>query len=326
MKTPRFWYPHKHSITASLLSGLLSPLSSVFKAGTAIRRAIATPYRSHIPVICVGNVVAGGAGKTPTALALARILWGRGHKPVFVTRGYGGRGELVCVDPAKHGIKDVGDEALLLGAYALTWAGSNRYEAIRQAEHNGTVIIMDDGLQNPRINPSTGILVIDGDVGIGNGQIIPAGPLRESFADALKRVSAVIIIGENDQQNLAEKTGDVPVFRARLKPVLSSSFPRTGKFVAFAGIARPQKFYTTASHLGLDIVATQDFPDHHPFTESDIDALRLTAEEQGARLLTTEKDAVRLPANFRDDVVILPVALTFDDPDAEDNLVQLLIT
>ena len=309
MKTPLFWYPHKNNLVAALLSGVLSPLSCVFRAGTALRRATATSYRSHIPVICVGNVVAGGAGKTPTALALARLLWRKGHKPVFVTRGYGGQGNLICVDPAIHTTKDVGDEALLLAAIAPTWASLDRAEAIRQAERNGSVIIM-----------------VDGEVGIGNGHIIPAGPLRESFADALKRVAAVIIIGENDKQNLATKTGDTPVFRAHLKPVLPSGFPRHGKFVAFAGIARPQKFYTTALNFGLDVVATQDFPDHHPFTEADIDGLRLTAEEQGARLLTTEKDVVRLPANFRDEVVVLPVTLTFNEPNAEDRLSRLLFT
>ena len=326
MKTPRFWYPPHNDLAASMLSGLLSPFSYMFKAGTSLRRSFSHPYHSHKPVVCVGNVVAGGAGKTPTALALARILKSKGHRPVFVTRGYGGHEKLVCVDPIQHNADHVGDEALLLATSGPTWVSSNRPAAVRQAENNGTVIIMDDGLQNPTIKPTTGILVIDGEVGIGNGRIIPAGPLRESFADALNRVSAVIIIGDKDRQNLATKIEKKPVFRARLQPILSASFPRNSKFVAFAGIARPQKFYTTARALGLDIVATQDFPDHHPFTLADLDSLRLTAEEHGALLLTTEKDAVRLPPDFRNDVVILPVTLVFDDPDAEARLARLCFT
>ena len=157
------------------------------------------------------------------------------------------------------------------------------------------------------------ILVVDGDVGIGNGHIIPAGPLRENLAQALKRVAAMIIIGDSDSQNLAAKT-KIPVFRARLQPALPSGFQRKGKFVAFAGIGRPEKFYATARALKLKIVATCDFPDHHVFTQADIDGLRLQAEEQGARLLTTEKDAVRLPPDFRAETIILPVRLVFDEP------------
>ena len=326
MKTPRFWYPRKNSIAVSFLSAALSPFSCAFKAGTFLRRTFAQTYRSPVPLVCIGNVVAGGAGKTPTALALAELLRGRGQRPVFVTRGYGGTGKLVCVNRAEHKAQDVGDEALLLAAIAPTWAGRNRVSAIHQAEKNGSIILMDDGLQNPAIKPSAGILVIDGEIGIGNGRIIPAGPLRESFADALKRVSALIIIGANDRQNLATKAGNIPVFRAKIQPVLSAGFPRKGKFVAFAGIARPQKFYDTAQSLGLDIATTLDFPDHHPYTQSDIDTLRLCAEERGALLLTTEKDAVRLPPDFRRDVVILPVTLVFDDPDAGDKLTKLCLS
>ena len=325
MKTPRFWYPHPSDTTASLISDALLPLSLAFKAGTALRRIYAAPYKSRVPVLCVGNVVAGGAGKTPTALALVRILKDRGQKPVFVTRGHGGHGQLTYVDLTHHEAHDVGDEALLLAAAAPTWAGNDRAATIRQAESHGTIILMDDGLQNPHVAPTTSILVIDGDSGLGNERIIPAGPLRESFADAQKRVDAIIIIGERDAQHLAARA-TVPVFRARFEPVLFPGFPREGRFVAFAGIGQPRKFYKTARDLGLDIADTIDFPDHHLFTEADIDALRLRAEELGARLLTTEKDAVRLPADFRAQTLVLPIRLVFDDPRAETEISRLCIS
>jgi len=328
MKTPRFWYPRQDEISSSLLPILLSPFSWVFQMGTLARRIFAKPYRAHIPVICVGNVVAGGAGKTPTCLALAHILRQQGHKPVFVTRGYGGschgRNVTTCVNLAKHSVADVGDEALLLAAMAPTWVGSDRIAAVRQAESHGTIIIMDDGLQNPSILPTSAILVVDGEVGIGNGQIIPVGPLRESLANALEKVVAVILLGESDTQNLAARIKQ-PIFRACLQPDLPLGFPRTGKFVAFAGIARPEKFYTTARNLGLDIADTCDFPDHHVFSFSDIDILRLRAEEQGARLLTTEKDAVRLAPAFRAEILTLPVKLTFNAPGAEPTLLRLVL-
>jgi tetraacyldisaccharide 4'-kinase len=320
MKAPRFWYQEK-----SAMASLLSPLSCLFRAGTMLRRKMAHPYRSHKPVICIGNAVVGGAGKTPTALALARILQEQGHRPVFVTRGYGGktdkRGEAVIVVP-HHTVEDVGDEALLLSRTAPTVVGRDRAAAIRLAEKSGTVIIMDDGMQNPHIAATTYILVADGEVGVGNGRILPAGPLREGMADALQRSAMVIMIGA-DQHNLAAQI-ELPILRARLEPRLPMGFPRHGPFVAFAGIGRPEKFYATARALGLDLIATIDFPDHHLFSEADIDRLRLAAEEKGARLLTTEKDAVRLPLSFRDEPLTLPVELTFTDSGAENRLLGLL--
>jgi len=324
MRTPRFWYPEPEDRMSALKAQMLAPLSCLFRLGAKIRSALAQSYCSRRPVICVGNVVAGGAGKTPTALALAEILKNCGEKPVFVTRGYGGKGELTCVNLAKHGVNEVGDEALLLAACAPTWVARDRVKALQEAEINGSVVIVDDGLQNPYLGPTASILVVDGNVGIGNGRIIPAGPLREPLEDALDRVAAMILIGTCDRQNLAA-LAKVPVFRAHLDPKLALGFPRFGKFVAFAGIARPEKFFATAEGLGLDIAQTKSFPDHHIYSQADIDSLRLEAEEAGARLLTTEKDAVRLPPDFRGEVVILPVRLIFDDPGAEKSIAELLL-
>ena len=324
MKTPRFWYPRPEDRASALKADVLAPLSVLFRVGTFLRRIFAKPYKARVPVVCVGNVVAGGAGKTPTVLALARILKDRGQKPVFVTRGTGGKEILTCVDITRHKATDVGDEALLLAAVAPTWVGRDRVRAVRDAELNSSVIIADDGLQNPNLVPKVSILVVDGDSGLGNGRIIPAGPLREPFANALSRATVMILIGDSDCQNLA-KQAEIPVFRAKLEPKLPIGFPRFGRFVAFAGLARPEKFFETARALKLDIADTHEFSDHYVYRQDDIDTLRLEAEEQGANLLTTEKDAVRLPPDFRAEVVVLPVRLTFSEPGAEKAIADLIL-
>ncbi len=324
MRTPRFWYPQPKDRLSALKAGVLAPLSVFFRIGSFFRRLFANPYKARVPVVCVGNVVAGGAGKTPTALALARILKDRGQKPVFVTRGTGSRGVLTCVNMTGHKVEDVGDEALLLAAVAPTWVCRDRVKAVREAETNGTLIIADDGLQNPNLLPSASILVVDGDAGLGNGHIVPAGPLRETFESAASRATAMVLIGERDAQNLTARA-EIPVFRARLEPKLPLGFPRFERFIAFAGLARPEKFFETARALKLNLAATRDFADHYVYKQEDIDALRLEAEEQGALLLTTEKDAVRLPPDFRADVVVLPVQLTFTEPGAEKALARLIL-
>jgi tetraacyldisaccharide 4'-kinase len=324
MKTPRFWYPKPGDRASTLKAGLLSPFSVFFKAGTALRRSLARPYHSRKPVICIGNAVAGGAGKTPMALALAKILKKRGHNPVFVTRGYGGRGSLTCVDLKRHDVTDVGDEALLLAATAPTWAARDRKKAVRDAEVHGSIILADDGLQNPSLAPAASILVVDGEAGIGNGRIIPAGPLREPFSDALSRATAMVIVGKRDTQKLAAQA-KVPVFYAHLEPDLPKGFSKVGRFVAFAGIGRPEKFYATAKALGLDLAGVRSFPDHHIYRSEDIETLRLDAELRGAHLLTTEKDAVRLPPYFRSEVIVLPVKLVFNHEGDEEKLADLIL-
>lgn len=310
MKAPSFWYQPR-----GRLSRALTPLGAIWKAGAALRRTMASPYKAKVPVICVGNIVAGGSGKTPTALALGRMLRDGGHKPVFVTRGYGGQepGPL-RVDTLVHTAFDVGDEALLLAQVAPTWIGCDRAAAIREAEQYGTHIILDDGLQNPSVRPDVSLLVIDAAVGLGNECLIPAGPLRETLDEALKRIQAVILIGEDDTTGMAARIHH-PVLCARLEAALPENFPRHEKFLAFAGIGRPEKFYELCRHTGLNLMHTRDFPDHHLFSDAELAALQKQAAGLGARLLTTEKDAVRLPPVVRDQVLTLPVRLVFKEPD-----------
>jgi tetraacyldisaccharide 4'-kinase len=308
MKTPLFWYKPR-----SVVGELLAPLSVFYSAGGRLRRALAKPYKAKIPVICVGNVVAGGSGKTPVALALAALLKEAEQKPVFVTRGYGGRqrGPLL-VDPAQHKAGDVGDEALLLARVASTWIGRNRAAAVRAAEGQGTHIILDDGLQNPHVAPAISLLVIDGMAGFGNNKVIPAGPLREPLDEALTRITAAVVVGE-DQYELGLRLR-CPIIRAHLVPVFPDLFPRGNKFLAFAGIGRPKKFFDSCRAAGLKLVKTIPFADHHIFSAAELEALKKDASNRGARLLTTEKDWVRLPDNFRRDVLALPVMLNFEEP------------
>lgn len=307
MKAPAFWYRPR-----GIAAYALAPLGLLWRGGTAIRRLSARPWKAKKPVICIGNLVAGGAGKTPTALAVANILQQNDNIPVFVTRGYGGqlRGPLQA-DPDRHSVYDIGDEALLLSCAAPTFVGRDRAAAIREAERHGTHVILDDGLQNPHVRPDIGLLVIDGETGFGNGLLIPAGPLRETLGEVLPRVKAAIIIGE-DEHNIAKRLS-CPVLRARWQAELPLEFPQVSEFFAFAGIAHPAKFYATCREAGLSLAGTRDFPDHHIFSEAELEELGEAALEAGARLLTTEKDWVRLPRAFRMQVTALPARLVFED-------------
>ncbi len=307
MKAPRFWFQ-----PFGLRAALLAPFGQFYRAGGKFRGITRTPYLARVPVICIGNVVAGGSGKTPVALTLARFLKTKGFRPVFVTRGYGGREKgPLRVDPERHTAADVGDEPLLLARVAPCWIGQDRAAAVREAEKDATHILLDDGLQNPTIVKTSSLLVIDGAVGIGNGQIIPAGPLRETLNDALQRVNAVVMIGE-DATCLTPRLTK-PVICASLKPRLPKNFPRNREFFAFAGIGRPEKFYASCREFGLNIVSTYDFPDHYMFTQKDLSAFAEHARVRKLQLITTEKDWVRLPPNFRARVAVFPVDLVFED-------------
>jgi tetraacyldisaccharide 4'-kinase len=317
MKTPAFWYEER-----GLLAHLLSPLGLFWRAGNALRHAWATPYRAKIPVICVGNIVTGGSGKTPTALALAEMLIASGHKPGFVTRGYGGKNPgPVRVILGRHSAQEVGDEALLLARVAPVWVGHDRAAALKLAEKEVSHVILDDGLQNPSVLPNLSLLVIDGEVGFGNGLVMPAGPLRETYESAMSRITAVVLVG-GDEQRLGVRV-QCPLLRARYEPQLATDFPRGEKFFAFAGIARPEKFYATCRKAGLALADTEDFTDHHPFTAREIANLQAEAKARNAVLLTTEKDWVRLPASIQPQVLTVPIKLTFEDSVAVGRLLTI---
>ena len=286
---------------------MLAPLGLLYGASVAREARTARPARINTKVICVGNLTAGGSGKTPVAIALAKILEARGEKVFFLTRGYGGRepGPAAVMSASDAG--QMGDEALLLARTAPTIVAKNRAQGARLAVQMGAgIIVMDDGHQNFTLTKDLSIVVVDGQSGFGNGLMIPAGPLRESIAQGLARADAVIIV----QDGIPDLHGyKGPVLHARLTPQGDDLCGR--RVFAFAGIGRPEKFLASLKECGAVVTGTQFFPDHHAFRAREIAALK--AHAGSAQLVTTEKDFVRLSAAEREGIAVLKVAVTFDD-------------
>lgn len=317
MRAPEFWHRD------GWLAALLSPVAGLVTFAGRRRQARARPWRAPVPVICVGNLVAGGAGKTPVAIALAQRLQTLGRTPHFLTRGYGGRerGPL-RVDPARHAATEVGDEPLLLAAIAPTWVARDRRAGAEAAVAAGaTAIVMDDGFQNPALFKDLSLIVVDGGYGFGNGRVMPAGPLREPVADGLARAHAVVRLGEDTAGTAAAVAGVLPILEAALVPVRPEAL-KDRAVVAFAGIGRPAKFFATLEDLGCRIVARHAFPDHHPYRRAAVERLRAAAKTAGAVLVTTAKDAVRLPADLRQDATVCEVALRWREPETVDALLR----
>ena len=307
---PAFW-----ARPPGLLSELLLPLGAGWEAAGRLRHSFARPYCPPVPVVCVGNLVAGGAGKTPVALALATHLVSCGIAVHIVTRGYGGRlGGPVRVDPARHDARAVGDEALLLAMPAPCWVARDRADGVRAAVAAGAqMVVLDDGFQNPGIAKTLSFLVVDAAYGFGNGRVIPAGPLRESPARGLARADTVVLLGSGGAAALPriDRTA-LPVLHAALRPVAGERLAGA-RLLAFAGIGRPGKFFTTLRVLGAKLVDTWAFPDHHPFRAGEIDRLFRAAERAQARLITTAKDIVRVPAAKRAAIEVLEVEIRWCD-------------
>jgi tetraacyldisaccharide 4'-kinase len=315
VKAPRFWLKPR----PTLLARLLQPAGWAYGRATA-QRMRETGERAGAPTICVGNFVAGGAGKTPTALALARMLIGEGRRVAFLSRGYGGaeRVEPVLVDANVHTAAMVGDEPLLLAKLAQCWVGADRVRSAgRAVEAGANALILDDGLQNPALVKDVAFAVVDGETGFGNGLCVPAGPLRAPVSAQLPFVQALIVLGGDEAaaSRIAALASGKPLLRASLEPDALAAAPLIGReVVAFAGIARPEKFYATLRRIGAQIVATHDFADHHAYTAREIEALVEEAGGRGALLATTEKDLARLSARQARAVVALPVTLRFEEP------------
>lgn len=276
-------------------------------------------HSAHCPVLCIGNFTLGGAGKTPTALRVAEILKDLGARPAFLSRGYGGRskGPLI-VDPERYDAEDVGDEPLLLARQAPTVVARDRPEGARLCIESGaTIVVMDDGLQNPSLRKDLALAVVDAGAGIGNGQTFPAGPLRMPLHRQWPHIGGIVLIGEGAPGEATAREAEyrgLPVYRAHLSPLARDL---AGKAVlAFAGIGRPEKFFSTLREIGADIVAERTFPDHHRYGRTEIAKLHSDARALGAILVTTEKDIVRFPHECRSGVAILAVRLEFAEPAA----------
>lgn len=312
MRAPDFWYADKPGLAAIALS----PLGGVWTAVSRARAMMKKPAVVDVPVLCVGNAVTGGAGKTPVTLSIAFEAGRRGLVPHILTRGYGGRirGPRK-VDAGTDDAQDVGDEALLLGRVATTWICRDRAEGAHAAVAAGAeIIIMDDGFQNPSLKKDVCLLVVDGETGFGNGLVMPAGPLREPLSDALDRAQAAVILGA-DNHGLKERLRPhMPVLTAKVVPAKTAR-PVDGKRVlAFAGIGRPEKFFATVKEMGAEVVETRAFSDHHRYRDREIEAILADAREQDAIVMTTEKDWVRLPGEHRAGIERLPVEVAWDDP------------
>lgn len=328
MRPPRHWSnaPDRPGWQAHALG----PLAAIYAAATArrLRRGGIAP---GVPVLCVGNVNAGGTGKTPAVIALLERLAARGRaRPHVITRGYGGTNRGVLrVDAAHHGAELVGDEPLLLSSFAPVWAGPDRAAAARAAVAAGAdALVLDDGFQDPALSKDFSLLVVDAEAGFGNGRVIPAGPLREPVANGLARADMICSIGPPDAR---ERLGTLwpalaakPRIAGQLAP-LATGMPWGGlRALAFAGIGRPEKFFATLRGLGVDLVRAEPLADHQRLELPLLQRLERDARNAGAQLVTTEKDAVRLPAAFRPRVLTLPVRLAFEDAEPLETALERL--
>lgn len=328
MRPPHFWdrdVDPKSREAAPLTRLMLTPFAHLYASITRSKIKSADPLKLNIPVICVGNVSAGGTGKSPVAAAIRDHLSAAlpGARIATLSRGYGGKEKgPLKVDTDSHTAADVGDEALMLSASGEAWIGANRAEAGRAMQADGVdLIIMDDGHQHPGLYKDLSFVTIDRQSVFGNGHVIPKGPLREPVAESLSRAEAIILTGAGDDPAEIAQIS-LPIIRTRLTPTPTDL---AGRFLAFAGIGRPEKFFQALIDCGADVAEEVPFPDHHVYSDSDMRYLRDLAQKREATLITTEKDFVRLKPDNRADIVTLPVRAEFENADALDHLLAPLI-
>lgn len=320
-EAPPFWWTKP-----DWRSCALTPVAYVYGTIAGRRLLKAEPPKVAAPVLCIGNFTVGGAGKTPTAIAFAKAAKERGFNPGIVSRGYGGDYKgMHIVDLAHDSARHVGDEPLLLARHAPVALCPDRIKSAQELLQRGCdFIIMDDGFQSARLHPDFSLLVVDSTRGIGNGKVIPAGPLRAPLIDQMRKTDAVLRIGkERNADYLLRQAARAarPIFDAQLIPS-SQSTVQGRRWLAFAGIGNPDKFYASVREAGGEVIETRSFADHYAYTESDIESLRHRAQQLNAGLITTAKDQVRLTTmqkaskTFVRELAVLDIELDFDRKDA----------
>ena len=308
LRSPKFWNDE-----GSNLVRILDPIAKFYSFLENAKLNSVTPIKAEVPVVCIGNIVLGGAGKTPTVELVCNILRQKFQNPNILTSGYGGYVKnVVRVDPNLHSYLQVGDEALLSAVVAPTWIGKNRIKSGKAAVLGGAdVLVMDDGFQNNSIEKDLKILVIDSKQAFGNGHLFPAGPLRESPTSGIQKSDIVLIIGDKNEElenQVKSVKSSIPIFRAKMEVTNSVQF-ENNRVLGFCGLGYPQKFKQTLIDCGYEVIDFVSFADHHPYTITEIQKLISGAKGINASLVTTMKDFVKIPAVFKNDVSVIPIKL-----------------
>ena len=319
MKAPQFWYEPN-----TWKAKFLYPLGYFYNLLTLLRGKLAKPQSYSCLTICIGNLNVGGTGKTPTTIALAQHFLKKGLQVHVVSRGYKGKFQgTFLVDPQKHKSDEVGDEPLLISEFTSVWVSNKRKNGIAAAENAGAqIVLLDDGFQDPSFHKDFSLIVVDGEKGFGNKKCMPAGPLRENIVQGFKRADALVIVGERIYKFDTFPT-HLKIIHSTLKPIETGMNWKEGKYLAFAGIADPSKFFKTLRSLGANLIDCVALSDHQKLDGQVLKRLERKANLAHAQLVTTEKDAVRLSNTYRKKVLSLPVRIEFDDKNELENLFNI---
>ena len=319
MKAPQFWYEPN-----TWKAKILYPLGYFYNLLTLLRGKLAKPQSYNCLTICIGNLNVGGTGKTPTTIALAQHFLKKGLQVHVVSRGYKGKFQgTFLVDPQKHKSDEVGDEPLLMSEFTSVWVSNKRKNGIAAAENAGAqIVLLDDGFQDPSFHKDFSLIVVDGEKGFGNKKCMPAGPLRENIVQGFKRADALVIVGQRIYKFDTFPT-HLKIIHSTLKPIETGMNWKEGKYLAFAGIADPSKFFKTLRSLGANLIDCVALSDHQNLDEQVLKRLERKANSAHAQLVTTEKDAVRLSNTYRKKVLSLPVRIEFDDKNELENLFNI---
>ena len=319
MKAPQFWYEPN-----TWKAKFLYPLGYFYNLLTLLRGKLAKPQSYSCLTICIGNLNVGGSGKTPTTIALAQHFLKKGLQVHVVSRGYKGKFQgTFLVDPQKHKSDEVGDEPLLMSEFTSVWVSNKRKNGIAAAENAGAqIVLLDDGFQDPSFHKDFSLIVVDGEKGFGNKKCMPAGPLRENIVQGFKRADALVIVGQRIYKFDTFPT-HLKIIHSTLKPIETGMNWKEGKYLAFAGIADPSKFFKTLRSLGANLIDCVALSDHQKLDGQVLKRLERKANSAHAQLVTTEKDAVRLSNTYRKKVLSLPVRIEFDDKNELENLFNI---